>query len=86
VGAQAQRWKPFRVVEGSDGIYQGRLYIAPNWAAVLLTGLAPAIWAWKRIRRRRRYSAGYCLGCGYDLRATPDRCPECGRAAKPWSD
>lgn len=54
----------------------------PHWA--LLVGLT-LIWlpravvlASRWLSRRRRMAAGRCANCGYDLRATPDRCPECG--------
>jgi hypothetical protein len=47
----------------------------PCWAAVLITLPVPVLYA----IRRRRVAEGHCRICGYDLRATPECCPECGR-------
>lgn len=55
----------------------------PRLLALSITALLPVIasarfviTAMKRARRRAR---GQCLGCGYDLRASHDECPECGQ-------
>jgi hypothetical protein len=55
----------------------------PLWPLVLLTAIPPGLSARRFASRRWRQHLGLCPACGYDLRATPGRCPECGAAAAP---
>lgn len=57
----------------------------PRWCVILLTAIAPALWLGRRVQKRKTRRAGLCETCGYDLRATPERCPECGATPKAFS-
>lgn len=56
----------------------------PHWGVAAAFAALPA-WHFLRRRndlvRRRRVAGGCCVRCGYDLRATPHTCPECGVAS-----
>ena len=55
-----------------------RVWAAPAWLLTVAFAVLPAAWAFGAYRRRRRRQAGRCTNCGYDLRASGERCPECG--------
>jgi hypothetical protein len=46
------------------------------WFIVAVLGLT-VVWEVRR-RRRARTKSGFCPTCGYDLRASSERCSECG--------
>jgi hypothetical protein len=59
---------------GRSTFFPGWMAVTPHAALVVVFAALPAV----RFRPRRRRTPGLCATCGYDLRATPERCPECG--------
>ena len=72
-------WYPGGVNYTTKARYQ--MLVIPAWAAAILTALLPA-WVfprlWRQWRRNWLTARGRCYACGYDVRNSPDRCPECG--------
>ncbi|MGB7158498.1 MAG: hypothetical protein WBD40_10565 [Tepidisphaeraceae bacterium] len=71
-------WFPLAQLQQGYPAARSRALFVPHWMIALLTALLPAAWLARSARARRRRRRGHCSACGYDLRATPGRCPECG--------
>ena len=67
-----------------DGLFRDSVPFAfvlvrfPLWAPLAAVLVPWAVALARRRRRRSREHRGLCPECGYDLRATPAKCPECG--------
>ena len=78
----------------ASGFHMQRIVLAgpqltlPYWLILIVTSVVPIVWGCRAVRIHRfnrlarLYLGQICPRCGYDLRATPDRCPECGRIPK----
>jgi len=63
---------------GVDG--ETTWFEVPYWLLLVTFSVSPVI-VLARWLRRVYPRPGFCIKCGYDLRATPNRCPECGTPA-----
>jgi hypothetical protein len=64
-----------------DGTIQRGENAVPLGYLVVAFLALPLTWAWRH-PRPIGFALGLCPSCGYDVRATPDRCPECGTIPK----
>ena len=81
---------------GTRSLCRDIVLAVPLWFAAigftLLGGIPCYIAIRRRYRVRRRQLSGLCVTCGYDVRATAERCPECGQqcvrnsAGTTWGD
>ena len=82
--AVERSWEGLGVVVERDGgvSVSGRVVVVPYWMMFLVGGVVVLGVVWASVVRRRRRRRGWCEGCGYDLRGSGERCPECGREVR----
>lgn len=73
------RWRSQSGVD--DAVFAFSGVLLPAWLVAAIYAAAPVVMAVQSLRHRRirqRAESGLCVNCGYDLRASAGRCPECG--------
>jgi hypothetical protein len=78
---------------GTSMIWAAHAITIPLWFLSTVTAVLPAIKLQRLVRTKMRdirslrwRRRGLCGSCGFDIRFSPERCPECGVAAMKRSD
>ena len=70
-----------QALAGTPSVARSVPQAVPLAAVTAVAGPVVAFESARRRRRRYRQRNQLCVACGYDLRATPGQCPECGASA-----
>jgi hypothetical protein len=75
-------WAFFNILPDMDHNPNLQAPLKFSIAVYLIVFIASFVLLRRRRLKANRIAAGFCPVCDYDLRATPDRCPECGKTVE----